>query len=111
MIRKDKYEREISGSTMQNKITRYVKKVWLNPKNSASTGSICVFDGPYKYKSDMEEVRDSFIEIKDCNNGIRLHKTFEDTEQDFINKVELLKSVLDAFLTHLKEVKLAALIK
>lgn len=83
-------------------MNKYIKKVWLNPEESASTGSICVFDGPYKYKTDMEVKRDSFVEVKDCTNGIRLHRTFEDTEQNFINKVETLKDVLNEFLTHLK---------
>ena len=86
-------------------MNKYIKKVWLNPMDSASTGSVAVFDGPYKYKADMKAKRDSFVEIKDCTCGIRLHRTYEDTEQDFINKVELLRNVLDDFLIHLKNEK------
>jgi len=81
---------------------KYVKKVWLNRPESASTGSVVVFDGPYKYKDDMNEIRDSFVEVKDCQQGIRLHRTYEDSEQDFIDKVEILRNVLTDFIKHLK---------
>jgi hypothetical protein len=82
-------------------MNKYVKKVWLNPEESSSTGSVVVFDGPFKYKDDMDTLRDTFVEIKDCNCGIRLHRTYADTEQEFIDKVETLKNVLVDFLIHL----------
>jgi hypothetical protein len=84
---------------------KYVQKVWLNSTESASTGSVSVYDGPLKYKDGMEEVRDSFIEVKDCHNGIRLHRTYEDSEQDFINKAIKLRDVLSDFIAHLHAVK------
>ena len=100
-----KFGKNEKSKNKEIKIKKYVKKIWLNPKDSASTGSIVVFDGPYKYKSDMEEIRDSFVEIKDCSNGIRLHRTFEDSEQNFINKVKILRDVLTDFIKHLNSIK------
>jgi len=81
---------------------KYVKKVWLNNEESASTGSICVFDGPYQYKSSVEPTRDSFVEVKDCHGGVRLHRCYEDSEQDFLLKVEKLRDTLIDFAAHLR---------
>ena len=92
-------------------MTKYVKKVWLNPDESASTGSVCVFDGILQYKSTEPGIRSSFIDIKDCVRSIHLHRAYEDTEQDFINKVESLRDVLNGFIEHLKSVKIKEQLK
>lgn len=84
---------------------KYIKKVWLNRASSPSTGSVVVFNGPIKWRSDREESKDSFIEIADCHNKVRLHRVYEDSEIDWIKKMKKLNLVLSNYIDHLEKVR------
>lgn len=79
----------------------YNKRTWLNKENSPSTGNIVAFDGETSWKG--EKVRNTFLSISDCNNSIRLHRIEDDSIEDFIDKMELLKSEIALFIDHLKK--------
>ena len=83
----------------------YSKRVWLNPEDTSSTGSVVVFDGESQH-SDINDntkaINMSFVQISDCHQSIRLHKCDLDTEEDFLNKVLLLRDTLSDFVAYLQ---------
>lgn len=83
---------------------KYTERQWLNKPGSHSTGSIAVFDGPHSW-GERKDVWTSWIEVKDCYGGIRLHMAYDDSRDDFIDKVKTMRDVLDRFLTHLQASK------
>jgi len=78
------------------------KRVWLNRPDSPSTGSIVVFDGEIQWRSDRPIERESWLEVADCHCKVRLHRCYEDTQSDFLKKVETMRDVLDEYINHLK---------
>ena len=83
-------------------MSTYNKRTWLNKETSDSTGSVVAFDGmitDYKGK----DYQSTFLEIADCDNKIRLHITSDDTVQDFIDKLTLLKTNIEEFIDYLIE--------
>lgn len=72
---------------------------WLNPKNSASTGSITIYDGPSSWNK-KEKVR--FIEIADCHVKARLHQAKEDTKDEWASKVDKMIDTLIEYKKFLK---------
>jgi hypothetical protein len=70
----------------------YVRRHWLNHKESPSTGSVVVYHGPGRW----EDV-DTFIEIADCHSKVQLHLTKLDTTKDFILKLRLLAKTANDF--------------
>ena len=81
----------------------YSGRKWLNPKNSRSTGSIVCFDGMTEFCEGLD--RDSFIEIADCRGKVKLHKSSDDSSEEFIYKLTLLRDEIDRFIDHLIDVK------
>lgn len=77
----------------------YNKRIWLNKISSPSTGSIVCFDGEMLYRGEM--VNNSFVQISDCDRSIRLHKIEGETDNDFIEKLEVLKNEVEHFINHL----------
>ena len=78
----------------------YNRRTWLNKDNSPSTGNVVAFEGEVLWK--MEKISSAFLSISDCNVSARLHKTDEDTMQDFIDKMKILKNEIDLFIKHLE---------
>lgn len=78
----------------------YKSSVWLNSNESNSTGSVVCFCGDVKYEDKL--YHEYFIEIADCRNKIRLHRTDNETHEQFISKLETLKLEISAFINHLK---------
>jgi hypothetical protein len=78
----------------------YNKRIWLNKEDSPSTGNAVAFDGEVIWKG--EKIRSTFLSVSDCNVSARLHKTDEDTIGDFIDKMKLLKSEIELFITYLE---------
>lgn len=79
----------------------YNKRTWLNPETKDGTSSVVAFNGTvtdYKNKT----YPSTFLEISDCQNKIRLHQTSDDTREEFINKLTLLKSEIELFIKHLE---------
>lgn len=77
---------------------KYNKRTWLNKDDSPSLGSVVAFDGEVKY-SDATE-RTTFLAISDCSKTIKLIKNTENID-DFISKLELLKTEIELFINHL----------
>lgn len=80
----------------------YSDRVWLNRDDSPSTGSVVAFDGLQK-DEDGKEYRSTFLQISDCFVKVKLHKAYYDAQQDFIDKMKKLRSVVDRFIQHLEE--------
>ncbi len=87
---------------MTEKKSIYNKRTWLNPDNSDSTGSVVAFDGKVTYHNEFLDSR--FLEIADCKNKIRLHQTTDETKEDFIAKMKLLKSEIEQFINYLENI-------
>ena len=81
----------------------YNKRTWLNKEDSPSLGSVVAFDGEVKYSDGAE--RATFLALSDCSKTIKLIKNTENIE-DFISKMELLKSEIELFINHLEQTKL-----
>lgn len=79
----------------------YNKRTWLNHIKSDSTSSVVAFDGKVTYND--QSVDERFLEIADCRNKIRLHQNTDDNKKDFIIKMRLLKSAINAFINHLEQ--------
>lgn len=80
----------------------YCDRVWLNSENSRSTGSVVAFDGMVEYSGDdTDKDRTTFLEVSDCHCKISLHQAHWDTDEDFIEKMKLLRHVINDFIIHL----------
>lgn len=78
----------------------YNKRTWLNKEDSPSTGNIVAFDGVVTWHN--EKIRSVFLSVSDCSVSARLHKTDDDTINDFIDKMKLLESEVSEFIKHLE---------
>ena len=81
----------------------YNKRTFLNKNTSPSTGNIACFNGATIWKS--KKYRNTFISISDCNCSVRLHKIEDDTMEDFIDKLKLLKNEISDFIDYLEKEK------
>ena len=79
----------------------YNKRTWLNPTESDSTGSIVAFSGNVTHEGKLLD--EAFLEISDCKNKVRLHLTTDDSIEDFINKIKLLKKEIELFINHIEK--------
>ena len=86
---------------MENKKV-YCTRKWLNNENSPSTGSVVCFDGESTIVTG-NKFQQTFIEIRDCHNSVRLHKTQDDSIEDFKNKLVLLREEIDKFIKHFNQ--------
>jgi len=82
----------------------YNKRTWLNSESCDSTGSIVTFDGKVTDIDSKKEYEQRFLEIADCRNKVRLHKTSDDTNEDFLTKMKLIKSEIEQFISHLENI-------
>ncbi len=81
----------------------YNKRTWVNTENSDSTSSIVAFDGKVTDLDTKNEYTQRFLEIADCRNKVRMHKTSDDSDGDFLNKMKLLKSEIELFIDYLEK--------
>jgi hypothetical protein len=79
---------------------RYCKKVWLNKEDSPASGSMVCFDGEVRWREKPDVT--SYIEIADCQTKIKIHRIYEDTEDDYIEKIILMRNTLNDFIQHLQ---------
>lgn len=87
-------------SKTYSKKTHFKSQTFLNSKDSPSTGSIVCYDGDIEYCDEEGMQPCCFVEIADCHNKVRLHKTHTDTYLDFTNKLDTLINVLTEFRNH-----------
>ena len=81
----------------------YSQRHWLNEGSHSSTGSVVAFSGKaaWGYKGKREET--TFLEISDCHAKVKLHRSGCDTMEEFIEKMQKLRDVVDAFVAHLRK--------
>lgn len=84
-------------------LNMYKKQVWLNKESSPSTGNVVAYDGVSTYKGEI--YRNTFLSVSDCYTSARLHKTDDDSIDDFIDKMRLLRDSIDDFITYLEKSK------
>lgn len=82
----------------------YSRKMWLNKEQSPSLGSVAAFDGEITYDK-KKKYRSTVLSISDCYSFIKLHKTDDDSMDDFINKLKLLQSEIGLFVEYLEKSK------
>ncbi len=81
--------------------TRFIKRVWLNEPDSASTGNVVAFDGEM-VDYDNQPFQSTFFRVSDCHVSANIHKASYDTDQEFIDKMKRVRDVLDEFIAHLE---------
>jgi len=79
----------------------YNRRTWLNKEDSPSIGNVVAFEGEVLWKG--EKIKSAFLSVSDCNVSARLHKTDEDTIEDFIDKMKLLKNEIELFINYLEQ--------
>ena len=77
-------------------MSTFSRRIWLNKEDSASTGSAVAFSGTCKWRNEPEETV-TFLEIADCHCKVRLHKTYADSNKDFIEKMRKLSQLASDF--------------
>lgn len=77
--------------------TLYSSRTWVNPIDSAATGSIVCYDGF------IDDERISFMEIASCHSKARLHMYKDSTPEEFLDKLKLVREELDKFIQHLEK--------
>jgi hypothetical protein len=78
----------------------YSKRVWLNKDGSPSTGSVVAFYGETTWRKEKDV--STFLEVADCHDKIRLHRTHDDSMEDFVKKLRLLATTANDFATFLE---------
>lgn len=81
----------------------YNSRIWLNPITSDSTGSVVAFDGEVTDLDTGKKYPQTFLEIADCRNKVRLHLTSDDTKELFIEKMKQLNYEINLFINHLEK--------
>lgn len=83
----------------------YNSRTWLNPINSDSTGSVVAYDGEVTDLDSGKKYPHTFLEISDCRGKARLHLTSDDTKEQFIEKMKMLKYEIELFINHLEKME------
>jgi hypothetical protein len=81
----------------------YNKRKWLNSKKSDSTSSVVSYDGEVTDIDTGKKFPHRFLEISDCRNKIRLHLTSDDSDKDFIKKLQILNNEITKFINYLNK--------
>ena len=81
----------------------YSNRQWLNPDGHPSTGSVVAYHGESPWDRDGKPDMMTILEISDCHNKVRLHRSEKDTMEEFIGKMETLRDVIDDFVSHLRQ--------
>ena len=79
----------------------YNSRTWLNGPDSPSIGSVVCFDGITDYSDGP--YRNMFVSISDCHVSARLHKCFDESKENFVNKLKLLRKEIDSFIAYLEQ--------
>lgn len=81
--------------------TKFIKRVWLNEPDSASTGNVVAYDGELM-DYDNQLFHSTFFRVSDCHVSANIHKASYDTDQEFIDKMKRVRDVLNEFIAHLE---------
>lgn len=78
--------------------------MWLNSMDSHYTGSIICHDGIVSNRG-KPPARYTFLELSDCHGKSRIHYDDNLDMDAFIQKLTLLRSEIDNFISHLEQNK------
>ena len=84
-------------------IKPYSHRVWLDKGLTPSSRAVMVYHGPVQYKPDEEPDVSTFIKLSSCHDEVHIHRTYEESMEEYIEKLLELKSVLEQFIWHLEE--------
>lgn len=77
----------------------YTSRTFLGKEGTASTSNVVFYSGPPAWKSDNPEQHVQFVSISDCHQSVRLHRTDQESMEDWLNKLRVLRAQLDAYIT------------
>lgn len=80
----------------------YSSRTWLNHGRSDSTGSVVAFDGKVTDLDTGNKYTQRFLEVADCRGKVRLHQTSDDSKEQFIQKMKILRDEINLFINHLE---------
>lgn len=83
----------------------YCKKEFLTDSPEPSSSSVVSFYGEIKWGKDTEGGNVSFLEISSCHEKARLHKTFEMSDEDWLNQVRKLRNHINEYINFLEKVE------
>ena len=83
---------------------KYNTRTWLNSIDSHYTGSIVCHDGIVSNRGKPPS-RYAFLELSDCHGKSRIHYDDNLDMDAFIQKLTLLRSEIDNFISHLEQNK------
>jgi len=82
--------------------SKYCKKEFLTDEHESSTSTVVSWHGDIEWsKNNSGNI--SFLEISNCYERARLHRTYEMTMQEWIDQVQRLYDHISDYLTFLKE--------
>ena len=85
-------------------MNKYNTRMWLNSIDSHYTGSIICHDGIVSNRG-KPPARYTFLELSDCHGKSRIHYDDNLDMDAFIQKLTLLRSEIDNFISHLEQNK------
>ena len=80
----------------------YCKKEFLTDSPEPSTSTVVSFSGMVHWGSNDKPEPLNFLEISSCHEKARLHRTYEMTEQAWIDQVKRLKDHIEDYLYFLE---------
>ena len=92
----------------EKSVHAYSNRQWLNPAGKSSTGSVVAYHGEAPWTNNEKQETMTVLEVSDCHNKVRLHRSENDTMEEFIEKMEKLRGVIDEFVSYLRRDKEAA---
>ena len=81
----------------------YHDREWLTPMGNPSTPSVSSFAGIDVWREDKDPYDYRMIEISSCNDKTNLHKTDDQTNEDWKEQVETLYNHIGRYLQYLKK--------
>ena len=78
----------------------YNSRIWLNPEDISSTGSIVCYAGESPWKG-IKYTR--FVEVADCHGKVRLHQTDKETLPAYIKKLKTMHAALGDYIRELEK--------
>lgn len=80
----------------------YHKREWLTKVGDPATPAVVSFAGKTKWGGEDNPSEFFMLEISSCHDKVRLHKTSDQTKEDWIKQMEKLHSHIGSYLEFLK---------
>lgn len=80
---------------------KWCKKEFLTNNDEPSTSTVVSFYGDVKWSKDVEGGNVSFLEISSCHERARLHRTYEMSEEEWVDQVRNLHRHVGEYLEFL----------